>query len=225
MWDQLTQWATVVLKKHESPLALKEASWKLIAWVSQAGQADPVSWIVRPWVAHKGLKRVIGLGFIILIVTTVVWGPVPSLASQSQGIGGRIDLTVLSEGEINMRTTESVRIPIENYHVSQGYWWLHPGMDLAAELGEPVHAVAAGRVEYVGWDRFGYGNHIIINHGEYQSLYGHLSKVEVKEGQEVTPNTEIGLVGSTGHSTGPHLHLEIRENGHTVNPKTILDIK
>lgn len=181
-----------------------------------------MSRLIRPWAAHKGLKRSLGLAIAILAIIAAVWGPLPSSA---EGTGGKLELANLPEGEVEVQTVESVHVPVNDYHVSQGYWWLHPGMDLAAQMGEPVHAVAAGKVEYVSRDRFGYGNHVIINHGEYQSLYGHLSKIEVAEGQEVTKNSEIGLVGSTGHSTGPHLHLEIREDGRTVNPKSVLDIK
>lgn len=222
MWKKLTNWATGVLDKREAPLPLKEISWRLIAWTAKAGRSDPFSWLIRPWVAHKGLKRNLGLAMAILAVIVAILGPLPSSA---EGTGGKLELAVLPESEVEVQTVESVHVPVDEYRVSQGYWWLHPGVDLAAKMGEPVHAVAAGKVEYVSLGRFGYGNHVIINHGEYQSLYGHLSKVEVKEGQEVTKDTEIGLVGSTGHSTGPHLHLEIREDGRTVNPKSVLDIK
>ncbi len=196
MWKKLTNWATGVLAK--------------------------MSRLARPWAAHKGLKRSLGLAIAVLAIIAAVWGPFPSSA---EGTGGKLELAVLPEGEVEVQTVEAAHVPVEDYRVSQGYWWLHPGMDLAAKMGEPVYAVAAGKVEYVGRDRFGYGNHVIINHGEYQSLYGHLSKIEVVEGQEVTKDTKIGLVGSTGHSTGPHLHLEIREGNKTVNPRSVLEIK
>lgn len=222
MWNYLHKLSEKALKKARTPLLLKEASWRLITWVAKADQADPISWLIRPWVAHKGLKRVVGVIIAILAIFTAIWGPIPSLASNT---GGNPASAVLSEGEVEVQTVESVHVPLDEYRVSQGYWFLHPGVDLATKIGEPVHVVAAGKVEYVARDRFGYGNHVIVNHGEYQTLYGHLSKIEVKEGQEVTKETEIGLVGSTGHSSGPHLHLEIREGNKTVNPKSVLDIK
>ena len=80
-----------------------------------------------------------------------------------------------------------------------------------------------GMVKTAAYTRFGYGNYIIINHGSsYKSLYAHLSKIIVEKNQEVDKGTVIGLVGSTGLSTGSHLHLEVWENDHPINPLTIL---
>lgn len=222
MWNYLSNLSARVLKSYQAPLPLKEAAWRLIAWVAKAGRANPISWLIRPWAAHKSLKRTVGLTMAVLAVVVAIWGPFPTLATDT---GGPLELTVLSEGEIELNTQEAVQVPVENYRVSQGYRWLHPGVDLAAKTGEPVKAVAAGKVVLVKKDRYAYGQHVIVNHGEYETLYAHLSKIAVEEGQEVTTDTVIGEVGSTGRSTGPHLHLEIRENGRTVNPKTLLEIK
>ena len=99
---------------------------------------------------------------------------------------------------------------------------MHSGIDLRGEIGEPVHATADGRVTRAGRDG-GYGNMIEINHGHGLSTrYGHLSKIEVKVGQRVTIGQVIGLIGSTGRSTGPHLHYETRINGEPVNPQKFL---
>jgi len=114
---------------------------------------------------------------------------------------------------------------VENYKVSQGYRFYHPGMDLAAKIGEPVKPMAKGKVILVQKDRWNYGQHVVVDHGEYQTLYAHLSKINVAEGQEVDTETVLGEIGSTGRSTGPHLHLEIREGNRTVNPKSVLDVK
>lgn len=98
----------------------------------------------------------------------------------------------------------------------------HMGLDIAANEGTPIYACSKGKVEYVG-NYYGYGNLIIINHGNgIQTYYGHCSKIYVSKGQEVTNNTIIGAVGSTGNSTGPHLHLEIRKNGVVQNPQSYL---
>src|SRR3989344_6622312 len=96
MWNYLQNIAGLTLKKVRTPLLIKEASWMLISWVAKSGKSDPVSWLIRPWVAHKGLKRTVGLVMAVLAVATAVWGPIPSLASDTGGAG----LTILPEGEI-----------------------------------------------------------------------------------------------------------------------------
>ncbi|WP_374949518.1 M23 family metallopeptidase [Mucilaginibacter sp.] len=100
----------------------------------------------------------------------------------------------------------------------------HPGIDFRGHKGDPVKCTASGRVVFAG-RAGGYGNCIRIKHpNELETWYGHLSKINVKEGQRVTVGDVIGKVGSTGRSTGPHLHYEIRKNGHPVNPKQYLSL-
>lgn len=101
-----------------------------------------------------------------------------------------------------------------------GYRWgkLHKGLDIAAAIGTPIYAAADGTVESASWDS-GYGNLIKLSHGSgIETLYGHTSRMVVKAGQKVKRGQLIGYVGSTGHSTGPHLHFEVRLNGTAVNP-------
>lgn len=99
---------------------------------------------------------------------------------------------------------------------------LHTGADMAARQGTPIKAARNGRVLYSGWKK-GYGNTVIIDHGDgVSTLYGHASKVAAKPGQPVKAGEYIGNVGSTGYSTGPHLHFEVRKNGKPVNPAPYL---
>ena len=94
----------------------------------------------------------------------------------------------------------------------------HPGVDIAGKMGEPVVAVAAGIVIYASKDG-GYGNLVEINHGNgFVTRYGHNSKILVKVGQTVSKGQEISLMGSTGRSTGPHVHFEVWRSGVRVNP-------
>jgi hypothetical protein len=94
----------------------------------------------------------------------------------------------------------------------------HQGIDLAGRTGSPVFAARAGKVRVAGFQG-GYGNLVAISHGEgVESRYAHLSQINVREGQQVTIGTEVGLVGSTGTATGPHLHFEIRINGVAQDP-------
>ena len=99
---------------------------------------------------------------------------------------------------------------------------VHTGVDLRGEVGEPVRATATGRVTIAGWDG-GYGNMVELNHGNgLATRYGHLSKILVKVGQFVRIGETVGLIGSTGRSTGPHLHYETRINGEAVDPQKFL---
>ena len=96
---------------------------------------------------------------------------------------------------------------------------MHTGVDLVADRGTPVYATGDGIVVQASATSGGYGKCIRINHGyTYLTLYGHLSKILVSAGQKVKRGQLIGLVGSTGRSTGPHLHYEVRINGRPVNP-------
>ena len=98
----------------------------------------------------------------------------------------------------------------------------HHGVDLVAAAGTPVMAAARGVVVWRG-NKLGYGNCIVIRHGTHLStIYGHLSHIGVDTGQSVSKGEVIGLSGSTGFSTGPHLHFEVRNNGTPVNPLPLL---
>ena len=99
---------------------------------------------------------------------------------------------------------------------------MHTGIDLRGETGEPVHATAAGKISIAGRDG-GYGNMVEIDHGNgLATRYGHLSEIDVTVGQMVRIGQVIGKIGSTGRSTGPHLHYETRINGEAVNPQKFL---
>lgn len=99
----------------------------------------------------------------------------------------------------------------------------HKGVDIAAPTGTSVFASAEGEVLRTGYDAGGYGRFIEVRHPNGMStLYAHLSRVDVHTGEAVTADERIGLVGTTGRSTGPHLHFEVRRGGEQVNPVSIL---
>ena len=95
----------------------------------------------------------------------------------------------------------------------------HEGIDFTAPVGTPIYATGDGMVLKVDRARGGYGNSILISHGfSYQTLYAHLSKINVQRGQVIKRGQMIGLVGNTGKSTAPHLHYEVHKNGKPINP-------
>ena len=106
---------------------------------------------------------------------------------------------------------------------SRGFSRYHFGADIANRTGTPIYAADAGYVRLAGRDTAGYGLQIVIDHGNgFMTRYAHLSKILVKAGESVTRGQKIGLMGSTGRSTGPHLHFEIIKNGVRVNPVSYL---
>ena len=122
--------------------------------------------------------------------------------------------------------------PISNKalkHVPSGYGWrtdpiyktpeFHAGLDFTANTGTKIYATGDGIVERADNMEQGYGNHVVIGHGfGYQTLYGHMSRIAAHVGQKVKRGELIGYVGSTGRSTGPHVHYEVIKNGEKINP-------
>lgn len=107
--------------------------------------------------------------------------------------------------------------------ISQQFVWYHPGVDIANKEGPVVVAADAGTIVSVRSTSYGYGNHLVIDHGNgYQTLYAHLASFRVAEGQTVNRGDPIGVMGSTGRSTGTHLHFEIIQNGSKINPLSVL---
>ena len=110
-------------------------------------------------------------------------------------------------------------------HVLSGndYWSGHLGIDIAGVLGDGVYAADAGVIVFSGWAYGGYGYMVMIDHGNgYQTLYAHLNVASARCGQSVFTGTYIGAIGSTGNSTGPHLHFEVRYLGGFINPWYVL---
>lgn len=101
----------------------------------------------------------------------------------------------------------------------------HPGIDLATGLGMPVHPISSGRVVEVVYGYFGLGHFVVIDHGdEIRSTYGHMGRIFVKPGEDVTASSPLGEVGMTGHTSGPHTHLEVTKQGSYTDPQSLLPI-
>ncbi|MCX6816568.1 MAG: M23 family metallopeptidase [Candidatus Beckwithbacteria bacterium] len=136
----------------------------------------------------------------------VLWDPTRYVAQKTPNAGA-----VSALGQFIWPTSGSI---------TQRYVWYHKGIDIANGIGTNVLAADSGRVIVAGWpDNAGYGNRIIIDHGNgFQTLYGHLSAFTVTAGQTVNRGDLIGKMGSTGRSSGPHAHFEIRQGGNLLNP-------
>ena len=143
-----------------------------------------------------------------------------------------IKLQKLSKNRINAIDAIPAIMPVANKDLRQlasGFGYrrdpfyhtpsFHPGMDFTAAVGAEIYATANGTVALIKTEPWGYGNHIIINHGNgYTTLYGHLSRTIVRPGQKIKRGQLIGYVGNTGRSTGSHLHYEVRKFNNPLNP-------
>ena len=99
----------------------------------------------------------------------------------------------------------------------------HSGIDIPAPMGAPVYAARSGEVVWAGWKEGGYGFLVIVSHGQGErSMYAHLSRIDVRTGVWIGQGVRVGLVGASGHATGPHLHFEVRVRGAAVDPLRVL---
>lgn len=147
------------------------------------------------------------------IAEVFVWTP-PSLSSVSGGTsreGSGVAPAIVGTG--------TFVYPVSSRNFTQRFWYGHPGIDIALAEGSGVFAADTGTVTFAGWNIYGYGNLIVINHGNgYETFYGHLSSINVFPGQIVYQGNVIGAVGNTGNSSGPHIHFEIRTSGNQDDP-------
>lgn len=114
--------------------------------------------------------------------------------------------------------------PLPNGTYVRGFYAGHSGIDIAARTGTPILAANGGPVLYAGWNSWGYGNTVVIGHGPFSTLYGHMNSLAVRCGNVVAAGQIIGYVGSTGNSSGPHLHFEIRYRNQPQDPLATLGI-
>ena len=140
--------------------------------------------------------------------------------SEKSGIGGPLE-------DATMDLSDGFEVPVSGT-LTSGYGYrtdpftgersVHSGVDIAAKKGAPIKAALAGIVELAEKSSGDYGNYIIINHGGFKTLYAHCNDLKVTEGQNVSSGESIATVGSTGRSTGPHLHFEIRIGDTKIDP-------
>jgi murein DD-endopeptidase MepM/ murein hydrolase activator NlpD len=168
---------------------------------------------------HKRIHAILGSNLALMVMA----GALLPTQGDASAFNSFVSPTI-SEKVTSLTTEHGLELPFEKPKVSQGFSFFHPGIDLTGESDhEPIYPIMAGRVVSIQHSKYGYGNALIIDHGDgLTSLYAHLSKILVYQDQEVTAKNEIGVMGATGHATGPHLHLEIRDHGKAIDPLTIL---
>lgn len=204
---------------------------------------------MNPWVAAVAaafsMKRELKLIATVLIVlcllpivavtllTQVGLSLVSDVLASNDPQTGQISIRDPATGQIIDTITEprtwpvSGPVTLEFGQMDLPYQPFHTGIDIASpthQVGDPVGAFMAGTITYAGSLNWGYGTHVEVDNGNHiTSVYGHLNTIAVTVGQHVEMGTVIGTRGSTGWSTGPHLHFEIRVFGIPVNPRTFLN--
>ena len=123
---------------------------------------------------------------------------------------------------ISISFSKPLTLPHPGY-LSTRFSSYHPGIDIAAGLGMPIHPVIDGVVEESGHDIFGLGNYVVVTHEKgFKSKYAHMGRIFVRVGDKVSSDNILGEVGLTGHTSGPHTHLEITLNGNFIDPQKLL---
>lgn len=182
-------------------------------------KSNPVSKLLRPLFEGSKFKSYLGMQ----LAGVAAFVGVMSFPTQA------FDYSISDSEYINATPKEVItettfEFPLTAFTgISQGFYKLHPGIDLRAPIHTGVVPVLEGRVKEVVYSKYGYGHYIMIDHKEgYSSLYAHLGRMYVSTGENVNRDTVIGEVGMTGWTTGPHLHLEIHHDGYHVNPMSLL---
>mgnify|MGYP005844682793 CR=1 FL=1 len=236
---------TATLPSHEREdladgLIAEVEGWPLVTGESER-QPESVALPPEAVQAEPSEVHVVAEGETLLEIA-IAWGVDPDDLAEINDLADRDWLTVGQRLLIPTGGREQVRAVVSSrgsapgprfiwplrgnittYFGERGWLWVggyHTGLDIAGSHGDPVRASESGTVLEAGWaETRGYGRYVKIDHGQgYQTLYAHLSTIRVEEGQKVSRGEHLGDVGSTGVSTGPHLHFELRLYGRPVDP-------
>lgn len=188
-----------------------------LAQIHKIRNGNKISRVVRHAVDRFNIKSILGGNITLMVIAAGVITPTP-FSTQAQA-----ESQVLPIIEAPITTEVRTRYPLEKFSFNQAYSAYHPGVDFGDPVGTPVYAMENGNVLSTDYDKFGYGNSIVVAHKDgVTTRYAHLSRIDTRVGDPVTTSTQLGLSGNTGHSTGPHLHFEVRKNGVPLNPVSIL---
>jgi len=179
--------------------------------------SHPISKVFTRTFESKKAKRFVGIGLTVFIMLFGVMGNI--LATNATQIA---DQTLIMVPDNQVITVVSLYQPLEGMIV-QGFHGLHKGIDILAPLGAEIRPIAQGKVVEASLGRIGWGNTVVVKHERgLKSRYAHLRDIKVVEGQEIKQELVLGTVGMSGWTSGPHLHLEIYQNGRTIDPITVL---
>jgi len=212
-WLGLTFWSTLL-----TILMFPYQVFRIFVPKRKPGRpgGHPWSKIFKTAFENKQARKFIGAGLTVVIMFTGVMSNILA-ATEIEA-----EPVLIEVPEIEVITETSLKKPMIGV-VGQGYHGFHRAVDILAPVGTKIRPITKGKVIEVSLGRLGWGNTVVVDHGEgLKSRYAHLRDVQVIEEEEITQDFVLGTVGMTGWTTGPHLHLEIYENGRTVNPLVVL---
>jgi murein DD-endopeptidase MepM/ murein hydrolase activator NlpD len=184
--------------------------------IKNSRSGNKVSRYFRHIFEHKNIRRILGTNLALMLIAT-------SFVPNDVFANTEAEQAVIGEATVPLTTEKSAQYPVETVRVTQGYRLFHPGVDFDGLTGDPIRPIKKGRVQEISTSKYAYGNAIIVDHGnQITSLYAHLSKIFVQEGQEVDTNSIVGAMGASGRAFGDHLHLEVRDHGIPISPYSIL---
>src|SRR3989338_9249681 len=179
-------------------------------------RSNHVSKFFRNTFEHKLARKAISASLTLLVMGFGLLSTL--LASETQAT----EVALISQlGSQQLITQTTLDKPLDG-RLAQGFHGWHRGIDILDPVGTPIEPIADGVVSEDSLGRLGWGNTVVIDHGNgLQSRYAHMKEVRVIEGEQLTKDQVLGTVGMTGWTTGPHLHLEIYQNGRAIDPATI----
>jgi len=181
-------------------------------------KGNKISRVLRKIFEIKKIKEAIGINLALAIFLS---GTISRPIAAPNFIGN--EPFVYAIDEVKTTTERARHRPVDSLQISQGYHFFHRAIDFQETIGTSVYSIKEGVIKNTFFSRLGYGNYVVVEHKSgLTSLYAHLGKIAVQKGQKVDQNTTLGTVGTSGWATGPHLHLEVRENGKTINPLSLL---
>lgn len=186
---------------------------------------------LRSFVTHTSLlAALLGTAVMAMAMAPLAVNETADIASGAHPVAAPVTAVAAPAGPVMRQIT--FEKPLKGFAINSAFGFrklgdapgrAHKGVDMAAPTGTSVYVAAEGRVMRTGYDASGYGNFVEVRHPNgMTSLYGHLSRIDVASGMQLTGGQRLGLVGSTGYSTGPHLHFEVKRGGVQVNPTRIM---
>ena len=180
-------------------------------------RSNHVSKFFRHTFEHKLARKAISASLTLLVMSFGLMSNL--LASETQAT----EVALINQPESHQLITQTTLDKPLNGRLAQGFHGFHRGIDLLAPLGTPITPIADGVVSEVSLGRPGWGNTLMVDHGNgLFSRYAHMKEIRVIEGEQISKDQALGTVGMTGWTTGPHLHLEVYQNGRAVDPAAIL---
>lgn len=181
-------------------------------------RSNRVSKFFRHTLEHKLARKAISASLILLVMSFGLMSNL--LAAETQAT--EVTLMGIPENH-QLVTPTTLEKPLEDGRLAQGFSLFHKGIDLLSPLGAPLRPIADGVIVEASFGRLGWGNTVVIDHGDgLLSRYAHMQEIKVIEGEQVSKDQVFGTVGLTGWTTGPHLHLEVYQNGRAIDPAAIL---